>query len=144
MKPYCDRPHCTRTRPHQHVEGPDTPSGASVGVAEGVATRNPPGNGTGAQGRSAGTSAPPPPTHHGPEVGGASPEVETGDGDKVSEWRPTWEMLAGKVGEAEADLERLRRERLGLLRAMRKRGLTLAEIAAVTGISRQRVGQLLR
>lgn len=87
-----------------------------------------------------GPSAPP----ESEDKGGASPEVEAGDGPDGSRWAEKWEAAGLVLAELDADLERARAQRVELLREMTDAGLSYGDVAAVTGISRQRVGQLLK
>jgi len=48
------------------------------------------------------------------------------------------------VAEAEWELKRARDGRLAVLVAMREQGMSLGDIAKVTGLTRQRIGQLLK
>ena len=55
-----------------------------------------------------------------------------------------WAKAEQMVDEAEWELKRARNGRLAVLIAMRESGWSLGDIAKVTGLTRQRIGQLLK
>lgn len=155
MKPYCDHPHCVRQFTHEHApEAPDTPSGASLSDAEPVSNPVGPRNGRKAQERSVeevgrdlverarAKRERTPAAEPKPANGGATPEVETGDGPDGSRFAGEWEALTVELATLEAKQGRLQQDRKALIGRMRKAGMSYGQIAEVTGLSRQRVAQL--
>lgn len=55
-----------------------------------------------------------------------------------------WLRAESMVDEAEHALKRAREGRLAVLQAWRDQGMSLGDIAEVTGLTRQRIGQLLK
>lgn len=61
--------------------------------------------------------------------------------DELVRW---WEGAAEEMAEATNRLEHARARRVEVLDDMRRTGMSLGDIAEVTGLTRQRIGQLLR
>lgn len=55
-----------------------------------------------------------------------------------------WTRICAAIAEAEGRLAQVRETRRALLEEMRAKGMSLADIAEVTGLTRQRIGQLLK
>lgn len=161
MKPWCDRPLCTRQTSHQHApEASDTPPERSVSDETPVPVPVLHQNGREPENRSAEqagkdllvraqrvraqrkarTSTPPEPRK---AAGGAASEVEADVELEDSAWLPRWEAVAAEIEAAETRLSTARARRRELLGEMNA-DLSLGDIAEVTGITRQRVGQILK
>ena len=61
-----------------------------------------------------------------------------------SDWADKWAQAQLLVDSRTEDLDEARNARLAVLIAMRESGWSLGDIAKVTGLTRQRIGQLLK
>lgn len=61
-----------------------------------------------------------------------------------SDWADKWAQAQLLVDSRTEDLDEARNARLAVLVAMREQGMSLGDIAKVTGLTRQRIGQLLK
>lgn len=115
MKPWCDHPHCVRNYAHQHPRQEPEPVPEATGGSESD-VRDRPRESEGAN--------------------GTAPQ-------RVNGWDARWAEVQAGVSAAESKLSGARGRRVETLQAMKSAGMSLGQMSEVTGLTRQRVGQLL-
>lgn len=74
----------------------------------------------------------------------ADPVADAPVAAHVGSWSYKWATVEASIADAAEMLDGWRAERVKILVAMRESGMSLGDIAEVTGLTRQRIGQLLK